>query len=245
MSTYFITGANRGIGEGLVKAYLARPNTTVVGSVRDPSAAGSKALYDLPKGQDSRLVLVKIESTSETDPAAAVEVLESHGISQLDVVVANAGISQNFDEIAKLDIQDLKEHIAVNAIGPVVLFQAVWPLLQKSAQPKFVVITSAAASIGAMEHVPFTLGAYGSSKAMLNYLICRIHFENENLIAFPVHPGFVQTDMGNAGARQFGMAEASNTIKESIDGVVSKIDTATKGETSGKFLSFDGTPMMW
>lgn len=158
--------------------------------MRDPSSASSKALGDLPTGQGSKLILVKIDSASETDAAAAVKTLtESHGITKLDVVIANAGIANAFGPVAEIKLDELKEHVAVNTYGPVLLFQAVWPLLQKSAQPKFVAMSTIASTIGGMEHVPFTAGVYGSSKAMLNYLTRRIHFENENLIAFSFHPG--------------------------------------------------------
>jgi NAD(P)-dependent dehydrogenase (short-subunit alcohol dehydrogenase family) len=33
--------------------------------------------------------------------------------------------------------------------------------------------------------------AYGSSKAAVNYIVRKIHFENPDLIAFPIHPGYV------------------------------------------------------
>ncbi|KAK2777677.1 hypothetical protein FQN53_002128, partial [Emmonsiellopsis sp. PD_33] len=36
-TTYAITGANRGLGLGLVKTYLSRPNTSVIAIVRNSS----------------------------------------------------------------------------------------------------------------------------------------------------------------------------------------------------------------
>lgn len=88
----------------------------------------------------------------------------------------------------------MKKMLDVNAIGPVYLFQAVVSLLQNAEKPKFVVITSVASSIGSMEDIPFTLTNYGTSKAAINYITRRIHFENEWLIAFPISPGY-----GNRG----------------------------------------------
>ena len=84
---------------------------------------------------------------------------------------------------------DLLEHVDINAAGVVRLFQAVLPLLQKASKPKFMAVSSAVATIAGMEYIPFTLSSYGASKAALNYLTRRIHFENEDLIAFAVHPG--------------------------------------------------------
>ncbi len=136
--------------------YLARHNTIVVGGVRDPSSPAAKALDSLPKGQSSTLILVKIDSTSTTDAATAVQTLQSqHGITYLDNVIANAGISlpKGFGPIANVKITDGKEHIDVNAIGPLLLFQATLSLLEKAVHgpSKFVTVSSPIGSIGGME----------------------------------------------------------------------------------------------
>lgn len=179
-----------GLGKGLLETYLARPNHTVIGAVRDPSAATATSLHDLPKGPSSTLIIVKIDSTSETDAHAAVKELESaHGIRSLDLVIANAGILKGFPRVEAVQPSDMKEHYQVNVIAPVLLFQATLPLLQKSTMPKFVTIGSSAGSIGGMEQRPFPNAAYGPTKASLNYLTKKIHLEHENIIAFPVDPG--------------------------------------------------------
>lgn len=81
------------------------------------------------------------------------------------------------------------EHFNVNAAGVIRLFQAVLPLLKKGTNPRFMVISSGVATITNMEYIPFTVPSYGASKAAINFLARRIHFENEDLIAFAVHPG--------------------------------------------------------
>ncbi|KAM0803849.1 hypothetical protein BDR22DRAFT_960464 [Usnea florida] len=119
---YLITGANRVF-------------TTVIAGVRDPSLPSVKDLDTLPKGSSSNLIIVKIDSISETDAAAAVETFQSeHSISSIDTVIANAGIAktQAYGLVAGVKIHDVKEHVDVNAIGPLVLFQATLPLLQKA-----------------------------------------------------------------------------------------------------------------
>lgn len=84
--TYLITDANRGIGLGLLVALIARENTTIIAAVRD-IAASTKTLSSVPTGKDSKLIILKIDSTIETDPAAAVtEVTTKHGITLLDVL---------------------------------------------------------------------------------------------------------------------------------------------------------------
>ena len=104
-------------------------------------------------------------------------------------MIANAGIGSDYSTALDLKVTPLKEHIAVNTIGPLALFQAFFPLLQKSIQPKFVYISSPLASIGGMEQRPFPMAAYGASKAAMNYFIRKIHFENEGLVSFAIDPG--------------------------------------------------------
>ena len=90
-----------------------------------------------------------------------------------------------------MKIADLTENVNINAAGVVRLFQAVLPFLQKASKPILMVVSSGVATIAGMEYVPFTVSSYGASKATINYLVRRIHFENPELITFAVHPGCV------------------------------------------------------
>lgn len=137
------------------------------------------------------MIVVKIDSLSETDAAAAVKELNSaHGITALDVVVANAGIATVFPLVQDAKITDLRDHFQVNVLANIVLFQAVLPLLKKSSKaPKFITISSAAGSIELVDKIPVPNVVYGTSKAALNHVTERIHAENKDIIAFPVHPG--------------------------------------------------------
>ena len=180
-----------GIGEGFVKKYLSRPDTTVIGTVRDTTAKGSKALSSLPAASGSKVVLLQIESTSDTDAKEAVSSLSAQGITHIDTVIANAGIFklEAFQKVSDMKTADLIQHVDVNAAGVVRLFQATLPLLQKAKKPVFLVVSSGVATIAGMEYVPFTISSYGASKATINFLVRRIHFEQPELISFAVHPG--------------------------------------------------------
>lgn len=180
-----------GIGEGFVKKYLSRPNTTIIGTVRSPDGEEGQALTKLPAASGSKVILVKVESTSDTDAKNAISTLSSHNISHIDTVIANAGIfrSDAFHKISEMKTSDLLKHVDVNAAGVVRLFQATLPLLRKADKPIFMAVSSVVASLGGMEHSPYTLGTYGASKAALNFLVRCIHFEQPELIAFAVHPG--------------------------------------------------------
>lgn len=206
-TTYLITGANRGkifrctawsytnsltgIGRGLVEAYLNRPNNVVVAGVRDPTNHTSNSLLDLPKASSSSLIVVKISSTSETDAEETVKELETvHNLKALDIVIANAGVSKIFPRVENAQTSDLLEHYSINVIGNVILFRAVLPLLKKSQKtPKFITMGSIAGTIEMQEKVPVPNAVYGTSKAALNWITKKIHLENEDIVAFPIHPG--------------------------------------------------------
>lgn len=146
------THISTGLGRGLVSTYLLRPNHTVVAAVRDPSHPTSKTLSDLPKGSDSSLIVVQIDSASNTDAAAAISSLRStHHISSIDVVIANAGVAASFPRVEEAQPADLLEHYRVNTIGVVVLFREVLPLLGAGA--KFVAMGTSAAMITEQEKV--------------------------------------------------------------------------------------------
>ncbi|CAG7936829.1 unnamed protein product [Penicillium salamii] len=243
---YLITGASRGIGRGLVEKFLARSNTTVVAAVRDPATTSSQSLQSLPKGEASNLIVVKIDSKSQTDPAGAVETLKTeHGIDHLDVVIANAGISDNFSTVHEVPIPVIQQHIEINAYGPISLYQAVYPLLKKSTKPTFVGVTSLMGTIGGMEQRPYPMAAYGPSKAILNWIGRKIHLENEDFVSFVLDPGFVQTEMGNSGARAVGLEKAFLTVEESVSGIVKTIDEGTRESVGGQFRVWDGSQFPW
>jgi norsolorinic acid ketoreductase len=167
-----------------------RPNVTAIAAVRNRAGANVKSLTDLPRGEGSELIIVQIDSMSDTDPVTAIEILKSeHQIKQLDIVIANAGIARYTVKSGDLPISEIIEHHRTNTIGSLMLFQATEPLMRASTSPKFVVLSSSLGSISEIPHMPQHSAAYGSSKAALNYIVCKIHQEYEYLTAFPLHPG--------------------------------------------------------
>lgn len=238
---WFVTGANRGIGFEIVK-FAANRGYIVFAGVRDPSKAS--ALSQLANQYDHRIHLVKLTSASVSDADAAAKLVQDT-TGGLDVVIANAGIANNWQPIEDVDIASVREHFEVNTVGAIILFQALYPLLLKRQTRKFITISSNAASIGAIFDSPHT--AYGTSKAALNFVTQSIHKEHssEGFIAFPIHPGFVTTDMGLAAAQEFDTRfMVALTPEQSGKFVFEKADGATR-EDSGRFWVYDGTELEW
>lgn len=236
---WFISGANRGIGFELVKI-VANQGHVVFAGVRNPSKATA---LKQAAANNSNIHIVQLESTSISDAANAAKVVQDI-TGGLDVVVANAGIANNWQTNLKVDIESLLEHHRVNAVGPLILFQALYPLLAKRQTRKFITISTLAASINNTIPVPDTV--YGSSKAALNFITRSIHKEHseEGFIVFPLHPGMVDTDMGASAGGLFGGAWQPISPFQSADAIFHVVNTATK-EQSGRFLSYDGSELPW
>ncbi|KAF7858875.1 hypothetical protein EAF04_008917 [Stromatinia cepivora] len=140
-----ISGANRGIGKGLLSLYLSKPNHIVVAANRDPAHPTSKALFDLPTAPGSSFIVIKIDATVPTDALDAMKHLESQGIDHLDIVIANAGVCYLWPKVSEVKVEDLQGNFVPNIHGFIWLYQATLPLLKKSTLGKFICIGSSAA----------------------------------------------------------------------------------------------------
>ncbi|KAK0373641.1 short-chain dehydrogenase [Colletotrichum limetticola] len=235
-TTFLVTGAGRGIGLGLVASFLLRPSST-----------------NLPKGGGSKIIIVKIDSSVETDPAKAVSILQrDHSITALDVVIANAGITHSSGPVIKTSTVAIRDHLAVNTIGPLLLFQATAPLLRasKTGRPVFVAVTSILGTISGMESLeslPPALSPYGASKAAMNWFIRRLHFEEMWLTSFLLHPGTVATDIVKSviDGTDLKLEDlGAITVEQSVSDLVQRVDTASR-DVSGTFQNHDGTHLPW
>lgn len=243
-TTVLITGANRGIGKGLLELYLAKPNHTVIAANRDPTHTTSKSLNDLPKAEGTSLQIIKIDATVSTDPADAVKQLAAyHGIHHLDIIIANAGIAHVYPKVSEVRVEDMQKHTIPNTYGIIWLYQATLPLLRKSQNPMWVSMGSSAAFLTDM--IPVQNAAYAPTKVVLHWLTKAIHIEEPWLTAFPIDPGWVQTDLGNHGADVFGFEKAAIPIEQSVHGMIKVIDVATRETHGGKLWVWDGRQVPW
>ncbi|KAI1392402.1 NAD(P)-binding protein [Hypoxylon trugodes] len=241
-----ISGANRGLGKGLLKRYLAQPDHIIIAANRDPEHQTSKDLADLPAASGSCVIVVKLDAVAESGAADAVEELRAkHGIEHLNIVIANAGVSYVWPSVADAKIEDMRGHMEPNVYGVVRLYQATRPLLKKSEkEPIFTPMGSTAGLVG-RQQPPIPNAAYGPSKAALSWITVRINSEDDWLNAFVLCPGWVQTDLGDAGARGLGLKEAPLGLDESCDGVMKMLADSTKEKHGGKLVWYDGQVWDW
>jgi norsolorinic acid ketoreductase len=238
-SVYLVTGATRGIGRELVKQLSSNVDVQVIAAVRTLDSIQTKSLkVDFP-----RVVVVKIDSEVDTDPSEAVKKLTSLGIKKVDTIFANAGLYIDAGDAVNVKAEQLRQLFNVNAIAPLLLFQAFKSLMEKSLTPRFISLGTGAASLTNQASLPFKTTCYGTSKAALNFIAVRLAIENTNIITVIVHPGIVDTDMGAGAVVGIGQTMEAViesgmgvTVEHSVKNVIQVAKKSTLKDTSGQFI---------
>ncbi len=224
MSTWLVTGANRGIGLELARQLTAR-GAQVIGTAREPEAA-----------TELRATGARVEVLDVTRPDSVDALGARLRGEAIDVLVNNAGIGGLGGGVADLTADHLLRYYAVNAVGPLLVVRALLPALRAGGGKKIAHVTSLMGSIGDNG----SGGAYGyrASKAALNMLNKSLALElgREGFTCLVLNPGWVQTDMGGRGA--------PTPVVESVRGLLAVIDGATPAD-SGRFFNHDGRALPW
>ncbi len=127
--TVLVTGANRGIGLAFAGQLLARGDH-VIATCRHPGKAA--ALNALGGEHPGRLHVLPLDVASEKSRAELIRelplVLGEDG--RLDLLINNAGVLHSGERFGQLRQETLEDSLRINAIGPLLLAQAVAPLLR-------------------------------------------------------------------------------------------------------------------
>ncbi|KAI1073794.1 hypothetical protein F5B20DRAFT_574536 [Whalleya microplaca] len=140
----------------------------------------------------------------------------THLIVKIDATVPTDPASA----VSEVKTDEIQEHVVANIYGFIWLYQAFLPLLKKSQKPTWVTIGSCAAWL--------TNAAYAPTKLVGHWYTKAIHIEEPEICAFPIDPGWAQTDLGNRGADAFGYKEAAVPVSENVAGIVKVIDSSTR-----------------
>jgi NAD(P)-dependent dehydrogenase (short-subunit alcohol dehydrogenase family) len=220
MASILITGAGRGIGAALASVLEERGHDVIRG-VRQPS----------PTGDGKELALDVGDRGSIERAAAALDG------QKLDIVINNAGIfGYRGAGLGNIDDAVWHEVMTTNVIGAYRVAETFLPHLRAGSERQLVTITSRMGSMGAN-----TTGGeyiYRSSKAAVNAVMRSLAMDlaPEGFIVALLHPGWVRTDMGGAGA--------AIDARTSAAGLADVITGLTPAQ-SGGFFNYDGTPLVW
>ncbi|KAF1601547.1 Estradiol 17-beta-dehydrogenase 2, partial [Eudyptes chrysolophus] len=207
-----VTGANGGIGLGLVRQVLGMPNPPewVFAACRDPKGERAQELQNLAC-RHPNLVIIPLEVTNPASiKAAAARVGEQLGGWGLNLLISNAGMLI----YNTLDNETLENELVLSPVPPMsspllsspLLSSPLLPLLKKAAQgsPGSALSCSKEAIInmssygGSTEEVYGQAVSYPCSKAALNMLTkCQsLGYREHGVLCAALHPGWVQTNMG-------------------------------------------------
>jgi len=232
MRRVLVTGTNRGLGLEFVHQLLARGDR-VLAACRQPSDAA--ALNALAAAHPSQLSVQRVEM-ADAASIAALAAEAGRAFDGLDLLVNNAGMTVRGERFGAVDGEAMLAALRTNAVGPFLLTQALAPLLAKGAAPVVANISSQLGSIA--RTTSFYTPSYAVSKAALNMastLLARA-MANDGVCVVAFHPGWVQTDMGGAGA-PLAVGDAVTALLD----VIARL----RVEDSGRFLDHHGHDMPW
>ena len=198
MTITLITGANKGLGLQAARELLAAGHTVYLGA-RD-AQRGQEAATSI----GARPLLIDITDDASVEAAAAVVRAEE---GHLDVLVNNAGIAGSGPTPRDVSGPDMVRTFDTNVFGIVRMMHAFLPLLEASAAPVVVNVSSGLGSFAltvepANIAAQFTLVAYSSSKAAVNMLTLQYSRAFLGIRINAVDPGYTATDLnGHRGTQ--------------------------------------------
>ena len=235
MATTLITGANKGLGKETARQLVAAGHTVYVGA-RDEARGRAAA-------EEFGARFVHLDVTDDASVAAAYTQIEADG--RLDVLINNAGIEPRLagnaiptaaDETA----DSVRATFETNVFGLVRVSHAFLPLLQKSASPVIVNLSSGLASLTDLSnpesYTHFYPGlSYPASKTTINAITIQYAKAFPGIRINAVDPGYTNTDLNGRTGTQ--------TVEEGAAIIARMAQIGPDGPT-GTFVSAHG-PVAW
>lgn len=154
----------------------------------------------------------------------------AHG--RLDVLVNNAGITGSRVAVVDAGPDDFRACYETNVFGPVRVTHAFLPLLQRSAQPRVVMVSSGMGSL-AITTDPRRLESsivslvYPSSKTALNMITTQYAKALPEFKINTVDPGYTATDLNAHRGHQ--------SVEQGAEVIVALASVGADGPTGGYF----------
>lgn len=216
--TILVTGASRGIGCATALALADAGATVAVHYGQSQDAAMEVAATC---GNDARPFQANLSDLGATDRLFK-EVVETYG--HVDAVVLNAGVAipTPIDEDVGSWADGWAETMHVNVRAPELLARRALPHFQKQGGGRIISIASRAAFRGDTADYM----TYAASKAALVAFTRSVarSFGADDILAFTIAPGFVQTDMAQDFIDEYGEEHATSDL--ALDDLTAPDDVA-------------------
>jgi len=240
MRRVVVTGANRGLGLEFTRQLLAAGDE-VVATARHPKTADE--LNKLVSTSGGRGTVVRLD-VADPDEVAAAALHVGERFEGVDLLLNNAGVWSapgqperlSAGALADLRPEPVLDVLRTNAVGPLLVTQALAAPLAAAGRSVVVNLTSGLGSLaGATGRGNI---AYGMSKAALNMATRHLAAElaRQWTVVVAMSPGWVATDMGGPGA--------ALEPPESVRGMLNVVDGLTPAQ-SGSFLDHTGATVPW
>jgi 3-oxoacyl-[acyl-carrier protein] reductase len=182
-----VTGASRGIGEGILQA-LAKSGATVIGTATSEKGAEgiSKAIADLGAKGGGRMLDVR----DAAQCAALVDKVQEE-FGPVAILVNNAGATRD-NLLARMKDEEWDDIQATNLKSVFLLSRAVLRGMMKARSGRIVNVTSVVGfmgNAGQANYAAAKAGIVGFSKSLAREVGSR------NITVNCVAPGFIETDM--------------------------------------------------
>jgi NAD(P)-dependent dehydrogenase (short-subunit alcohol dehydrogenase family) len=194
--TILVTGANKGLGFE-VSRQLSQLGHRVILSAR--SAERGEAAVKALAAEGLKTEFLLLDTADEQSILRAARELKQR-ISALHVLINNAAILDQWQgTILKSTAADLRETFVTNVMGPVLLTQALLPLLEAGKPARVINVSS---RLGSIEEMSDGWPGYGISKVALNAATRKLAeaLQPRGISVNAASPGWVQTDMGGKSA---------------------------------------------
>ncbi|TDM05498.1 MAG: short chain dehydrogenase [Ideonella sp. MAG2] len=217
-----VIGASRGIGLALVRQYRAA-GAQVVATARDE--AGLARLRELG---------AKPLSLDVADAVSASGLAWQIDGEAFEVVVINAGVyGPRQDAMSTPTQADFDQVMHTNVLGPMRVLPQVAEALAPDA--RLAIISSRMGSMGVRSNASGWL--YRASKAAVNSVLKDASLVLQGkALCVALHPGWVRTDMGGAGA-DISPEESATQLRANIAGL--------RAEHHGCLMDIDGQVLPW
>ena len=191
MKKILVTGANRGLGLGLIKKFLEN-DEKVICTTRNISKSKELILYK--EKYNENLEICELDLLDKDSPNILSNFL---GDETIDLFINNAGvIGHSAQHFKSVSLNHWIDVLKVNLISPLLITQSIIKNVEKSSERKIYFISSKVGSIE--DNKSGGMYIYRSSKTALNQVVKSLSIDLKPLgiSVISLHPGWVRTEMG-------------------------------------------------
>ena len=242
--TAIVTGAGGGIGKVLAARLACEGADIVIADLVNHDAAAREVSQ-----HGTRVLGLRTDVSSEADVARLIE-QSMATFGRIDILVNNAAKTLPLTPFEKISVEDWRNTLDINALGPFLCCRAVAPHMRKARHGRIINIVSGAALKGVPNLLPY-VASKGALIAMTRALARELG--SDGITVNAVAPGFTLTErILNSPEKLQAMAEPSrrsraiprDELPEDLAGAVCFLAGDDSAFMTGQTIVVDGGSAM-